>query len=112
MRRKFANLHRKKIPTRDLHMATDVHRAKRFLYKMTERAYMDVDDDSRGGKFFPTKEWNETPNNSLNLQDSELLLPTDDEHENCIENEANSMERRENASSIYEPENSAPAAND
>lgn len=53
LRRKFALLHRKKIPTGDPLMSDDVRRAKHLLYKMSERADLGVDEEATAEEFFP-----------------------------------------------------------
>lgn len=55
LRRKFANLHRKKIPTGDPMMPEDVRRAKRIRYKMTERADIGVGDAASVEDFLPAE---------------------------------------------------------
>lgn len=55
LRRKFATLHRKKMPTGDPLMPADVRRAKHIRYRITERADMGVMDD-KDDEFLPAED--------------------------------------------------------
>ena len=68
LRRKFSSRHRKKIPTGDPLMPSDVRRPKHIRYKMTERADMGIDDSADADAFFPTEDQDGTPSQSLFLQ--------------------------------------------
>ena len=93
LRRKFASLHRKKMPTGDPLMPANVRRAKHIRYKMTERADMGVNDDGDPDEFFPVSDANNS-NGSLSLEtdverDSEDVLGTSARHQSMLVNDDN-----------------------
>lgn len=69
IRRKFATLHRKKMPTGDPLMPADVKFAKRIRYAMRDRADLGGGDEADGSEFFP--------NEAMEVAESAGLTDTD-----------------------------------
>lgn len=84
LRRKFATMHRKKMPTGDPMIPADVKRAKYIKNKMTERADMGVMDSDDGENHFPSEgdvetaitntQLDDTPNGSDEFPEAEETL--------------------------------------
>lgn len=91
LKRKFAVLHRKRIPTGDPAMPEDTRRAKHIRFKMHDRADLGEGDDINADEFF-----NEVDN-------EEPCLPTADGEENISEQPSLSGPPQTSSGSITEP---------